>query len=210
MWDLSKDPKEQMVEIRRRQILMGAAQVFAEKGFHKATTKEIAKAAGISEGTIYNYFDTKRELLLAMIELIGLQSLKGIVIEAPPDDPKMLLTMLMRDRYQLLQQYGQLMAPIIAEIFTDADLREAVYRQILMPFITHLEQYIQARIDSGELRRIDPMIAPRAFIGAAIINFVTKVSGVDPRYDDLSADAIIEQIVSLFLDGLRQRQDPSE
>ena len=62
------DFKEQMAEARRRQILMGAAQVFAEKGFHKATTKQIAKAGGVSEGTIYNYFKNKRELLVAMID----------------------------------------------------------------------------------------------------------------------------------------------
>jgi hypothetical protein len=38
--------------------------VFTEKGYHKATTKEIARAASISEGTIYNYFNNKRELLV--------------------------------------------------------------------------------------------------------------------------------------------------
>jgi AcrR family transcriptional regulator len=207
MLNISTDFKEQMVEARRNQILMGAAQVFAEKGFHKATTKEIAKVAGVSEGTIYNYFDNKRELLLAMIDLIGIQSLKEIVIDAPPDDPKTLLTMIMRDRYQLLQEYGHLMAPIIAEIFTDANLREAVYRRIVMPFITHLEQYIQAHINSAEFRQIDPMIVPRAFIGATIINFTIKLSGIDPRYDDLSIETLIEQIVSLFLDGLLQSNE---
>ena len=62
------DFKEQMAEARRTQILMGAAQVFAEKGYHKSTTKEIATAAGVSEGTIYNYFGNKRELLLAMVD----------------------------------------------------------------------------------------------------------------------------------------------
>jgi AcrR family transcriptional regulator len=207
MLNSTVDFKEQMAETRRIQILMGAAQVFAKKGFHKATTKEIAKVAGVAEGTIYNYFNNKRELLLAMIDLIGVQSLKEIVIDAPPDDPKILLTMIMRNRYQLLQEYGHLMAPIIAEIFTDADLREAVYQQIIMPFITHLEQYIQAHINSGEFRQIDAMIVPRAIIGAAIINFATKLSGVDPRYENLSADAMIEQLVSLFLDGLLQSNE---
>ncbi|RME60710.1 TetR/AcrR family transcriptional regulator, partial [Candidatus Parcubacteria bacterium] len=40
------DPREQLVEARRKQILFGAARVFTEKGFHKATTKDIARAAG--------------------------------------------------------------------------------------------------------------------------------------------------------------------
>ena len=60
MLDPNTDFKGQMIEARRTQILMGAAQVFAKKGFHKATTKEIAQAAGVAEGTIYNYFKNKR------------------------------------------------------------------------------------------------------------------------------------------------------
>jgi len=86
--------KEQMVEARRTQILLGAAQVFADKGFHKATTKEIAKAAGVSEGTIYNYFNTKRELLFALIDLVGAQSLKTVIEAHRQDDPHAFLTAL--------------------------------------------------------------------------------------------------------------------
>ncbi|MCK4450178.1 MAG: helix-turn-helix transcriptional regulator, partial [Anaerolineae bacterium] len=48
--------KEQMAKARRAQILDAAATMFAKKGFHRATTKEIAKAASVSPGTIYNYF----------------------------------------------------------------------------------------------------------------------------------------------------------
>jgi AcrR family transcriptional regulator len=198
------DFKEQMAETRRRQILMGAAQVFAEKGYHKATTKEIAQTAGISEGTIYNYFANKRELLLAMIELLALQSLKSIITTQPPADPKEFLTLIMCDRYQLAQERGYLIAPIIAEIFTDADLREAVYQQIVMPIASYLEQYMQAHMDAGRFRRLDPLVVTRAFVGAILLNFAVKLSGVDPRYESISADAMIEQLVSFFLDGLLQ------
>ena len=204
MLDTAIDFKEHMIEARRRQILRGAAQVFVAKGFQKATTKEIAQAAGVSEGTIYNYFTNKRELLLAMIDFIGIQSLQKLVTEGLPAEPKTLLPMIMRDRYQLLQEYGPLMAPIIAEIFTDPELRETVYQQIIMPFVANLEQYIQAHINSGEFRQIDPIIVPRALIGAVAINFTLKLTGLDPRYDDLSIETLIKQLVSLFLDGLQQ------
>ncbi len=54
MSDPQTDFRMQMTEVRRTQILMGAAQVFAKKGFHKASTKEIAKTARVSEGTIWD------------------------------------------------------------------------------------------------------------------------------------------------------------
>lgn len=200
------DFKEQMAEARRIQILMGAAQVFSEKGFHKATTKEIAKAAGVSEGTIYNYFDNKRDLLVAMVELLATQSLKDLIATEPPADPKQLITVIMHDRYQLAKERGHQVAPIIAEIFNDVELREALYQQIVLPTSAHLEKFIQAQVDSGRFRPIDPIIATRALIGAIVINFALKISGLDSRYDHISVDSLVEQLVTLFLEGLVSRE----
>ena len=207
MRDIAIDFKEQMAEARRTQILMGAAQVFAEKGFHKATTKEIAQAAGISEGTIYNYFNNKRELLIAMIELIAAQSLKNIVTDHPPEDPKEFLMMILRDRFGLAQERGYLMVPIIAEIFADPDLRQEVYDKIAIPIASHLEQYIQAHINSGQFRPVNPLIVTRALVGAMMLNFAIRLGGIDSRYEDIPAEVMIEQIVSLFLVGLLQTEN---
>src|SRR6185312_6180466 len=56
-------------ERRRQQIIDGALQVFASKGFETATTKDIAAAAGIkSPGLIYHYFEDKADLFRHVIE----------------------------------------------------------------------------------------------------------------------------------------------
>ncbi len=199
MFDPTVDLKEQMVEHRRTQILLGAAKVFAEKGYHKATTKEIAQAAGVSEGTIYNYFDNKRELLLAMIELLALQSLKSIINTQPPADPKEFITLILRDRYQLAQERGYLIMPILAEMFTDAELRQEVYQKLAMPVAGFLERYIQTHIDSGMFRPVNPVIATRVFIGSIVVNFAMKLANLDARYEDISPDALIEELASLFV-----------
>jgi AcrR family transcriptional regulator len=196
------DFKQQMVEARRTQILLGAAEVFAEKGFHKATTREIARRAGISEGTIYNYFDNKRELLLALIELLGLRSLKEIIGGELPDDPRELFNAVVADRYKLIEERGYLIAPIIAEIFADAELRELVYQKLLLSISGYLEKYVQTQIDAGRFRQMDPIIVTRAFIGMIVINFALKLADVDPRYEKISAQSLNRQLVSLMLDGL--------
>jgi AcrR family transcriptional regulator len=198
------DFKELMIEARRSQILRGAARVFAKKGFHKATTKEIAQAAGISEGTIYNYFSDKHELLIAMLDLFEVQSLRSNILEHPPADIREFLTALMQDRYQLLQERGFALAPIIAEIFADAELRQEVYQRVIMPMASQVEQYLQAHVDSGAFRQVNPMIVTRAMMGALVLNSAIKLSQIDPRYDNISANAMIEQFVSLFMNGLLQ------
>ena len=199
MLDDAMDFKEQMVEARRTQILMGAAQVFAKKGFHRATTKEIARQAGVAEGTIYNYFDNKRDLLMAMVEMLATRSIKVTILEDPSDDPKEFFSLLLHDRYQLLKNYGHIMAPMIAEIFSDPDLREAIYQSILMPVAEPIEQYIQRRIDSGEFKPVNPIVITRALIGSIVLNTAFQLSGVDPRYDTISVEAMVDQIVDMFL-----------
>jgi AcrR family transcriptional regulator len=51
-------------EKTRKAILRAALQLFAEKGFYQTTTKAIARKAGIAEGTLFNYFETKEDLAL--------------------------------------------------------------------------------------------------------------------------------------------------
>jgi len=195
--------KEQIAEARRTQILMGAAQVFSEKGFHRATTKEIAQAAEVSTGTIYNYFNNKRDLLLAMMELFGARSLKTIIQSEPAADPREFLIQTLHDFYQLLQERGQFAAPILAEIFADEELRQALYQQIALPIVHYIDGYIRTHTYSGQLRRGQSRVDSYALIGAVVLNFVLKATHLDPDYQQLSADAMIEQLVALILDGLR-------
>src|SRR5213592_493548 len=62
-------------ENTRRAILRAALDLFAEKGFYRTTTKAISRKAGIAEGTLFNYFETKEDLALYFFE----QELAGII-----------------------------------------------------------------------------------------------------------------------------------
>ena len=60
----------ELVEKRRNQMIKGAITLFKEKGFHKTTTREIAKEAGFSIGTLYEYIRTKEDVLFLVFEAI--------------------------------------------------------------------------------------------------------------------------------------------
>src|ERR1700752_2804202 len=53
---------------KRARILDAAIKTFAERGFHSATVAEIARAAGVADGTIYLYFKGKDDLLLRLFD----------------------------------------------------------------------------------------------------------------------------------------------
>jgi AcrR family transcriptional regulator len=63
-----KDPN--LVERRRRQIADAAVQLFVAKGFHKTTTRQIARAADISIGSLYEYFPSKEDILYLVCDFI--------------------------------------------------------------------------------------------------------------------------------------------
>lgn len=60
------DPER--AQVRRQQVLDAAATCFKRSGFHGASMSEISKAAGMSAGHIYNYFDSKDAIIAAFVE----------------------------------------------------------------------------------------------------------------------------------------------
>lgn len=61
---------ESLIEKRREQIIRGAVKLFREKGFHRTTTREIAKEAGFSIGTLYEYIRMKEDVLYLVCDAI--------------------------------------------------------------------------------------------------------------------------------------------
>ena len=72
------DPiQQQLIAARKNQILDAAGAVFAERGFHLTTIRDIARRAGVADGTIYNYFDSKPALLSGVFERMKALVLQG-------------------------------------------------------------------------------------------------------------------------------------
>src|SRR5438552_18710921 len=72
MMNETQDPIQALLgKARRAQILDAATKVFAEKGFHRATVKDIARAAGVADGTIYTYFENKTAVLVGLLNRLN-------------------------------------------------------------------------------------------------------------------------------------------
>src|SRR5487761_871977 len=84
---MARTPK--VVEDRREQIIDAAMRVFAQKGFSRATNRDVAREAGITTGLIYYYFDNKEALLQAVLEAYSpaqiLAQVTPEMLEQPPE-----------------------------------------------------------------------------------------------------------------------------
>ena len=78
-------PQRLPATARREQILRVSLDVFADAGFHGASMNDVAEAAGVTKPVLYQHFDSKRELYLALLEDVGnrlLESIAKVTAEA--------------------------------------------------------------------------------------------------------------------------------
>lgn len=81
--------REESKRQTKKYLLQAAAKVFAEQGFHGASVDEIAEAAGYTKGAIYNHFNSKEDLFLALFDqnqAEDIQALTHLMEQSPPFD----------------------------------------------------------------------------------------------------------------------------
>lgn len=187
---------------RREEILQAAAQVFAAKGYHAATTREIAEAADLAEGTLFNYFPSKRDMLLAVFRYSAqhmLGSAERIEREMPPEQA---LTARLEEVLNFYVEHRLFLQAILAEAWIDMDLLRSHGLPILQRTARHLEAYFRAQMDAGRLRSFDPMLAARLIMGMMAALLLPIVRGVQPPPDAAQRRRLAEGVVNLFLHGL--------
>ncbi|TKJ28787.1 MAG: hypothetical protein CEE40_10710 [Chloroflexi bacterium B3_Chlor] len=199
--------RKRLKEQRETQILDAAARVFARKGYERATTREIASEAGLSEGTIYNYFDSKRHLLIAMAVRLALDSLQELDSLPPMEDEQAHVTALITNRFELLLSNLDLVRALMPQILVDDDLRQEYMTKVLSPAISYLGEYLKKREVAGAFRKVKADFVARAMIGA-VMSFGFLWLQQPSDLDERSRDELVSEMVGLFLDGLRVR--PSE
>jgi len=167
-----QERKRRITEQRRTQIFDAALDLFSRVGFAQATTHDIAQGAGVAEGTIYNYFQSKRDLLvsLASSQILS-ETFQGLLERAAEIDFVTLLSSLVEHRLTLGFDRGDTLAVLFSKIHRDPELRAQFVEQVTQPALTLMEADLESRIAAGELRPMDVAVVARAIVGM-IMGFV--------------------------------------
>ncbi|MDP9474153.1 MAG: TetR/AcrR family transcriptional regulator [Actinomycetota bacterium] len=176
-----EDPvRDLLVRARRGQILEAATRVFAEKGFRRATTKEVARAAGVSEGTIYNYFEDKDALLMAILDGLNETERRAEDFEeGMATDFAGFFEEYLRRRMFFIWENREVFRVVLSEMLVNAELRETYLHQIVTPTMKIAEENFRFRAERGEMRQTDAPLAVRAVAGAVLGVLVLGLLGDD-------------------------------
>jgi AcrR family transcriptional regulator len=203
MQDDKTDKRQRLKEARAAQILDAAARVFAKKGYQRATTREIAAEAGVAEGTIYNYFKSKRHLLISMASHLAVESLEQIKALPPMDDERAYVAAIVTSRFELFLENIDLARALMLEMLMSDDLRQDYMTEVLSPATSFLGEYIRSRTEAGAFRKVKPEIVARAIIGGVMsFGLLWLQHG---ELDQGALEELASEVVGLFLDGLRVR-----
>ena len=193
--------RDLVVRARREQIVGAATRVFAEKGFGRATTREVAREAGVSEGTIYNYFEDKDALLIAILDgLNETERRAGDFEEGMATDFRRFFEGYLRRRISLIWEDREVFRVALSEMLVNAELRERYLRRVVEPTMRIAEENLRSRMEQGEVRETDPPLAARSLAGAVLGVLVLGLLGdeeVASRPDEVS-----NVLAGLLLNGL--------
>ena len=161
--------RDLVVRARREQIVGAATRVFAEKGFRRATTREVARAAGISEGTIYNYFEGKDALLMAILDGLNETERRAADFEeGMASDFRGFFEQYLRRRMSLIWENREVFRVVLSEMMVNAELRERYLRHVVDPTMRIAEANFRSRMEQGEVRETDAPLAMRSVAGAVL------------------------------------------
>ncbi len=199
------DPiQRQLIEARRNQILDAATYVFAEKGFHGTTIRQIAQQAGIADGTIYIYFKTKTDLLLGILNRLNESEQRGAaLVQGGEGDFATFFNVYLRHRMQVIAADFQALRAILPDILSNPELRDHYYSQVIEPTFALAEPIVQTWIEQGKIKPVDPKLALRAISGMALGLLVLWMLG-----DKVAAEqweAFPDVMTELILRGLEQK-----
>ena len=192
---------------KRRQILDGARKVFMDLGFDGASMGEIARAAGVSKGTIYVYFAHKSQLFEAIVEE---EALGHGQVEFNFDPARDVPTTLREfgDTYIALlcrPGGGSAIRTVMAIAERMPDVGRRYYERVLENTINRLAAYLEARVKVGELRIEDCQLAASQFMlmcqASLFLPFIFQAA---PPPSPERVTAVIASATRMFLAAYRK------
>jgi AcrR family transcriptional regulator len=202
--------RQKRIAARQAQILDAAAAVFSSKGYERATTREIAELADVSEGTLYNYFAGKQALLEGVAEDYARQVADEIATIEASDVADMMGQLLTR-RFQNGRE-RRLFMVFLYEARLNPDQHQPYIHETLSEIIAAIEARLTELIAAGIMRPVDTAIAAR-MISATVMGFASLFEiGGQNRNDNapgekfrFAPEALGEEMTDIFLNGLLEQ-----
>ena len=180
-------------------------EVFSEKGFHGARTRELAKRAGVSEALVFSHFPTKEALIRAILDRVGFEELIRVLEDRLGRMPPRAALLALAERILTnLRDEPHVFRVVFFGIMETPELAAHFYQKFLSRLLALETRLFQRAFAApGRKKRgapVDPAVVARSFHGSLIFyNFAGAIARVEPIPRD--PKALAAAIVNLYLPG---------
>ena len=195
--------RDAYVEARRSEILDAALRLWAERGFDATSVEAVANEAGLSKGTLYLYFPTKKALLDEVIRrrslLPDVERLAGEFRDRPLADAVRLLVELM---WRRLSEQTDVIRVLLRELPSHEEHARSFVERVVLPTNRLLAAFLEQKLGAERARELNALVAGRGLLGTVFVFFVTqRLLGGDELLP-IPEEEIVGTITEVFLNGV--------
>ncbi len=200
-----EERKKQITKLRQEQILEATLLVFSRLGFDGATIPEVAREAGVAVGTIYNYYPSKRDLLVAITNKYVIEPFTRLFRQAPAGGDFSYIATIIEDRLNFGLDGMNNLLPLLGEVQRDPELRRSYAEQVMKPIMDIMEKYAALKMKEGTFRDINPAIMTRA-IGGMVIGFMLlyRIEGEKSPIYIIDRKKLAAELTEFILKGVQK------
>ena len=187
-----------------RNILAAAVRVFARKGFYHARVSEIAREAGVADGTIYLYFHNKDDILISLFEQEMQKVIENVKAEIEKtDDPLEKIRLFAIAHLSLVENNKDMSEVIQVELRQSTKFMKEYHNEQFFEYLNLISTIVREGQEKGLIRAdVEPGIVKRAFFGALDEMSRFWVLSSKRKY---SIKTAAEQISEFFIKGIASK-----
>lgn len=207
IWDqLSLDEEE--FTPKQKKIVAAAVEIFAEKGYAATSTSEIAKKAGVAEGTIFRHYKTKKELLLSIVapmmaKMIAPFVIKDInrVLDKDYDTLEDFLRAMIKNREAFMEKNMLLFRILVQELPFQKELQEQFKEHIAAKILARMEKIVAHYQEKGEIVVMPSKTVIRLFLSTIFGHLMARFFILSS--DEWEDEEETERTIQFLIKGLR-------
>lgn len=198
---------------RREQILQTAVNLFSQRGFKGTTTKEIARAAGVSEAMVFRHFATKDELYGAILDTKGCEDgvhrfpweeNKTLQKAIEEKDDLAVFYNIALDALNKHQADVGFMRLLFYSALEEHELAERFFHEFIERIYQFIGGYVEMRQSDGAFRQLNPRIAVRSLLGMLIHHSLNNILWDKKRVIlDISNEEAAKNFSEILLRGIK-------
>jgi AcrR family transcriptional regulator len=198
---------------KQAKILESAIEIFSEKGYAATSTSEIAKKAGVAEGTIFRHYKTKKDLLLSIVTPVITKfavpffatHFVNQVFDEQPSDYQVLLKKIIWNRYEFAKKNVPLLKIILQEVAFHPEIQKSYQEVFVKKVFPKFDEVIRANQSEGKLVDFPTNTIIRLTMTTIVGFLVTRfIVMPDADWDD---EIEMERTIHFMMHGLSSPSD---